>query len=50
MISKAILPPARLGVLGGGQLGMYFCLAAQDMGYQVLVPVSYTHLTLPTKA
>lgn len=37
MISKAILPPARLGVLGGGQLGMYFCLAAQDMGYQVLV-------------
>ena len=37
MVTQVILPPARLGVLGGGQLGMYFCLAAQDMGYQVLV-------------
>lgn len=32
-----ILPPAILGVLGGGQLGKMFCAAAQRMGYQVWV-------------
>lgn len=32
-----ILPGATLGVLGGGQLGRMFCLAAQTMGYRVLV-------------
>lgn len=32
-----ILPPAMLGILGGGQLGMLFTLAAQSMGYQVTV-------------
>ena len=32
-----ILPPATLGVLGGGQLGRYFVSAAHDMGYQVIV-------------
>lgn len=32
-----ILPPATLGVLGGGQLGRYFVIAAQQMGYRVVV-------------
>jgi 5-(carboxyamino)imidazole ribonucleotide synthase len=30
-----ILPPATLGVLGGGQLGRYFVLAAHELGYRV---------------
>ncbi|MCL4778580.1 MAG: 5-(carboxyamino)imidazole ribonucleotide synthase [Gammaproteobacteria bacterium] len=33
----AISPPARLGILGGGQLGRYFVQAAQKLGYQVWV-------------
>jgi 5-(carboxyamino)imidazole ribonucleotide synthase len=33
----AILPPATLGILGGGQLGRYFVQAAQKFGYQVWV-------------
>ncbi|MEN3112873.1 5-(carboxyamino)imidazole ribonucleotide synthase [Uliginosibacterium paludis] len=32
-----ILPPATLGMLGGGQLGRFFVLAAHEMGYQVWV-------------
>ena len=32
-----ILPPATLGVLGGGQLGRMFTLAARKMGYKVIV-------------
>jgi 5-(carboxyamino)imidazole ribonucleotide synthase len=32
-----IEPPAMLGVLGGGQLGRYFALAARTMGYGVVV-------------
>lgn len=32
-----ILPPAWLGVLGGGQLGRYFVVAARQMGYRVAV-------------
>ena len=32
-----ILPGATLGVLGGGQLGRMFTLAAKVMGYQVVV-------------
>ncbi len=32
-----ILPPAWLGVLGGGQLGRFFVLAARHMGYRVAV-------------
>jgi 5-(carboxyamino)imidazole ribonucleotide synthase len=32
-----ILPPAWLGVLGGGQLGRYFVVAARNMGYRVVV-------------
>lgn len=32
-----ILPPAMLGMLGGGQLGRYFVMAAHELGYRVLV-------------
>ncbi len=32
-----ILPPATLGVLGGGQLGRYFVIAAHELGYRVVV-------------
>ncbi len=32
-----ILPPAMLGILGGGQLGAMFALAAKTMGYGVTV-------------
>ena len=32
-----ILPGAMLGVLGGGQLGRMFCMAARNMGYKTLV-------------
>ncbi|MCM8612818.1 5-(carboxyamino)imidazole ribonucleotide synthase [Accumulibacter sp.] len=32
-----ILPPATLGMLGGGQLGRFFVTAAHEMGYRVWV-------------
>lgn len=32
-----ILPPATLGILGGGQLGMYFVIAAHELGYHTIV-------------
>ena len=32
-----ILPPATLGMLGGGQLGRMFVIAARTMGYEVIV-------------
>lgn len=32
-----ILPPATLGMLGGGQLGRFFVCAAHEMGYRVWV-------------
>ncbi|HDC4324273.1 5-(carboxyamino)imidazole ribonucleotide synthase [Aeromonas hydrophila] len=32
-----ILPPATLGMLGGGQLGRYFVMAAHRLGYRVVV-------------
>jgi 5-(carboxyamino)imidazole ribonucleotide synthase len=35
--SSCILPPAMLGILGGGQLGAMFVIAAKTMGYQVTV-------------
>lgn len=34
---KPILPPAMLGILGGGQLGSMFTVAAKTMGYRVTV-------------
>jgi 5-(carboxyamino)imidazole ribonucleotide synthase len=33
----AITPPAMLGILGGGQLGRYFVVAARTMGYRTMV-------------
>lgn len=36
-MDKVILPPAMLGVLGGGQLGSMFVVAAKTMGYRVTV-------------
>lgn len=33
----AITPPATLGILGGGQLGRYFVIAARTMGYRTMV-------------
>ena len=36
--SRAIVPPGSwLGLLGGGQLGRMFCMAAQSLGYRVAV-------------
>jgi 5-(carboxyamino)imidazole ribonucleotide synthase len=37
MAIKPILPPAMLGILGGGQLGRMFAMAAKTMGYGVTV-------------
>ncbi len=36
-MSLPILPPAMLGILGGGQLGSMFTVAAKTMGYRVTV-------------
>jgi 5-(carboxyamino)imidazole ribonucleotide synthase len=35
--TTAILPPATLGMLGGGQLGRFFVTAAHEMGFKVWV-------------
>ena len=32
-----IAPGAWLGLLGGGQLGRMFCMAAQSLGYKIVV-------------
>ena len=32
-----VTPPAMLGILGGGQLGRYFVMAARQMGYRTTV-------------
>ncbi len=37
MQNTPILPPAMLGILGGGQLGRMFTVAAKTMGYRVTV-------------
>ena len=34
---RVIIPPAMLGMLGGGQLGRFFTIAAREMGYRVTV-------------
>ena len=36
-MTVAIAPGAWLGLLGGGQLGRMFCMAAQSLGYRVAV-------------
>jgi 5-(carboxyamino)imidazole ribonucleotide synthase len=35
--TRSIAPGAWLGLLGGGQLGRMFCMAAQSLGYKVAV-------------
>ena len=37
MTPKPIVPPATLGILGGGQLGRYAVMAATSMGYRTIV-------------
>ena len=37
MKSNLINPPVMLGMLGGGQLGRFFVIAAHELGYQVTV-------------
>ncbi len=37
MSMRPVLPPATLGVLGGGQLGRYLVMAARTMGYRTMV-------------
>ncbi|MGB0114637.1 MAG: 5-(carboxyamino)imidazole ribonucleotide synthase [Ilumatobacteraceae bacterium] len=37
MTSSSILPPATIGMLGGGQLGRYAVMAATSMGYRTIV-------------
>ena len=36
-MSESLLPGATLGILGGGQLGRMFTIAARTMGYRVIV-------------
>ena len=36
-VPPAILPPAMIGILGGGQLGRMLALAAREMGYRIAV-------------
>lgn len=36
-MSEPVLPGSTLGVLGGGQLGRMFCVAARTMGYRLVV-------------
>ena len=37
MTATVIVPPATLGILGGGQLGRYAVMAAASMGYRTMV-------------
>ncbi len=37
MTPEPIVPPATLGILGGGQLGRYAVMAAASMGYRTIV-------------
>jgi 5-(carboxyamino)imidazole ribonucleotide synthase len=36
-LNKVTQPTQSLGILGGGQLGKFFTIAAQKMGYSVVV-------------
>src|ERR1041385_1129924 len=36
-IAKPILPGATIGVLGSGQLGRMFALAARELGYRIVI-------------
>ncbi|MEP7113640.1 MAG: 5-(carboxyamino)imidazole ribonucleotide synthase [Ilumatobacteraceae bacterium] len=45
-----ITPPATLGILGGGQLGRYFVIAARTMGYRTIVLEPDAHAPAGTMA
>ncbi|HAV52901.1 MAG TPA: 5-(carboxyamino)imidazole ribonucleotide synthase, partial [Leuconostoc mesenteroides] len=34
-MTGVILPPATIGIIGGGQLGQMMALSAKEMGYRV---------------
>ncbi|HAX72200.1 MAG TPA: 5-(carboxyamino)imidazole ribonucleotide synthase [Firmicutes bacterium] len=36
-MSKVILPPATIGIIGGGQLGRMMAISAKQMGYKIAV-------------
>ena len=36
-LDQPLLPSAMLGILGGGQLGRFFVIAAHEMGFKVTV-------------
>lgn len=36
-MSRVILPPATIGIIGGGQLGRMMAIAARQMGYKIAV-------------
>lgn len=36
-MNKVILPPATIGIIGGGQLGRMMALSARNMGYKIAV-------------
>jgi len=36
-MNKTILPPATIGIIGGGQLGRMMALSARNMGYRIAV-------------
>ncbi|MCM0583396.1 5-(carboxyamino)imidazole ribonucleotide synthase [Weissella diestrammenae] len=36
-MNKVILPPATIGIVGGGQLGQMLALSAKAMGYRIIV-------------
>ena len=36
-MSKLILPPSTIGIIGGGQLGRMMAIAAKQMGYKIAV-------------
>ncbi len=49
MVTKqTITAPAMLGMLGGGQLGRFFVIAAHELGYQVTV-LDPIKIVLPAK-
>ena len=49
-MTAPILPGAALGVLGGGQLGRMFALAARRMGYRVHLPaLAIPHKLFPSQ-
>ena len=43
MTSQPILPPATIGMMGGGQLGRYALIAARQMGYR------HARASIPTR-